>query len=194
MFPIFFNLWNWGQDCPLSKADAIYTVLYCYQSKSFHLHVSQIRYFVRIKIFMFSFIICLFYLNFITEIIERKNKFGNPYLCVYFLQFSYLQNAIIFSHFLKIDCLSKATKIRIAFLLVIKMWNELRKNVNSTRNKCVIIPPLEHFFYLSRLGEFCMIWGVYLQIHCSTIWSTLYGSIPWYTHSTCSTGFMQVAW
>lgn len=44
---------------------------------------NQIRYFVRIKISMFS-IICLVYLNFITEITERKNKFGNLYLCVYF--------------------------------------------------------------------------------------------------------------
>lgn len=171
------------------------TVLYCNQSKSLHLHVSQIRYFVRIKIFMFSFIICLFYLNFITEIIKRINKFGNLYLCVYFLQFSYLQNAINFSHLWKIDCQSKATKIRITILLVTRMWNEIRKNVNSTRSKCVIFLPLEHFIFLTRLGEkFCMIWGVYLQIHCSTIWTTLYGSIPLYTHNTWSTGFVQVTW
>lgn len=137
----------------------------------------------------------VFFYHLFTEIIKRINKFGNLYLCVYFLQFSYLQNAINFSHLWKIDCQSKATKIRITILLVTRMWNEIRKNVNSTRSKCVIFLPLEHFIFLTRLGEkFCMIWGVYLQIHCSTIWTTLYGSIPLYTHNTWSTGFVQVTW
>lgn len=101
---------------------------------------------------------------FITEIIKRKKKFGNLYLCIYFILYIMYSLVMYKMQLFFLICVNRlptySNKNQDSYSVCHKnvKRNTVRKNVNSNRSKCMIPRPLEHFIFLSRLGEkFCRI-------------------------------------